>query len=53
MQLNSYLFVFQYSKLFRVWDFVSFDEKNSYIIIFIYARTQTLVKLHFAWYISK
>jgi hypothetical protein len=53
MQLNSYLFLFHYSKLIGGCDFVSFDEKNSYIGKFIYATTQTQVKLRFAWYICE
>jgi hypothetical protein len=53
MQLNSYLFIFHYSKLIGGCDFVSFDEKNSYIGKFIYATTQTQVKLRFAWYICE
>jgi hypothetical protein len=52
-QLNSDLSVFQYYKLLRLCGFVSFNEKNCYICKFIYARTQTHVKLCFTWYISE
>jgi len=53
MQLNSYLFIFHYSKLIGGCDFVSFDEKNSYIDKFFYTKTQTQVKLHFVCYICE
>jgi hypothetical protein len=34
-------------------DFISFDEKNCYIIQFIYAQTKTHVYLRFVWFVSE
>jgi hypothetical protein len=53
MQLNYVLSIFQYYKLLGRCHFISLDQKNCYICKFIDARTQTQVKLSFAWYICE
>jgi hypothetical protein len=38
-------------QILRMCDIISFDEKNCYISLFIYAQTKTHVELHFVWFV--